>query len=72
MDFEKSNLQIDKIIDLFRNIIKFVDSVINSNNMKINIDYDRNKLNKLKFIFNEKIDYYLEVEEIINDIVLYG
>ena len=72
MDFEKSKLQqIDKITDLFRNVVKFVDSVINSNNMKLNIDYDRNRLNKLKSKFNEKIDYYyLQVKEIINDIVI--
>jgi len=67
MDFEKSKIdQKDKIMELYRNIDKFINSIINSNDMKLNIEYnDRitySKINKL-IISNNK---YNEIEKIIN------
>jgi RIO-like serine/threonine protein kinase len=72
MDFSKSKLnQISKAIDLFRNIDKFISSIINGNKMKINIDYDRNKLMSLKSIFNNIKNYYDEIEKIIDNMNIY-
>ena len=45
MDFEKSKLnQQNKINELVRNIDKLFTSIVNSNNMILDINYDRNKL----------------------------
>ena len=45
MDFEKSKLnQNNKIDDLIRNIVKFINSIVDSNNMIMILNYDRNKL----------------------------
>ena len=45
MDFEKSKInQIDKHNDLIKSLKTFTSSVINGINMKLNIDYDANKL----------------------------
>jgi len=72
MDYEKSRInEKDKIVDLIKNIDKFISSIITSNDMKLNIDYDRNKLISLKSILNESINYYDEVEKIINNMYLY-
>jgi len=72
MDYEKSKLnQINKSIDLFRNIDKFISSIINGNKMKINIDYDRNKLMSLKSKFNNIKNNYDEIEKIIENMNIY-
>jgi serine/threonine protein kinase len=72
MDFEKSKLhQKNKITDLIKNILKFITSIISTclkNDLIINIDI--NKVIKLKSIFIKNIDYYNELEKIINDIIL--
>jgi hypothetical protein len=71
MDFEKSKLyQQNKQTELIRNIDKLFTSIINSNNIKINIDYDRNKLMSLKSIFNNNINYYNEIENIIDNMTI--
>jgi len=71
MDFEKSKLhQKNKINDLIKNILKFITSIINTclkNNLFFNIDIK--KVIKLKSIFNENIDYYNELEKIIDDVI---
>ena len=70
MDFEKSKLNvINKYSDLFRGIIKLINSIIDNNKMKLNIIYDVSRLYKLKHIFNEKINFYDELDEIIDSIV---
>lgn len=76
MDFEKSKIkQNNNITDLMRNIIKFVNSIVDSNNMKMNLNYDRNKLFSLKSIFNTNtntnINYYDQIEKIIDDMYIY-
>lgn len=72
MDFEKSKLQQkNKITDLIKNIDKLFSSIINSNNMKLYIDYDRNKLIKFKSSFLDNINYYDEIELIINNMYIY-
>ncbi len=72
MDFEKSKLQQkNKITDLIKNIIKFLNSIIDSNKISINIDYDRNKLIKFKSSFHHNINYYDEIELIINNMYIY-
>ena len=71
MDFEKSKLnQINKADLLFKNIDKFITSVINSNNMKLNIFYNTSKLVKFKSVFNDNIDYYNELDIIINEMYI--
>ncbi len=76
MDFEKSKIkQNNNITDLMRNIIKFINSIVDSNNMKMNLNYDRNKLFSLKSIFNTNtntnINYYDQIEKIIDDMYIY-
>ncbi len=49
MDFSKSKLnQYEKFIDLVQNIDKLFANIIDNNNIKLNINYDRNKLMNLK------------------------
>ena len=69
MDFEKSKLnQNNRINDLVRNIDKLFTSIINSNNMKLNVNYDRNKLIALKT--SSTIDnFYNEINDIIDDMM---
>ena len=73
MDFEKSKLnQQNKITELFRNIDKFITSIIYNNNMKLNIFYDTTKLKKIKSTLIDEqhiIDYNL-FEKIINKLIL--
>ena len=72
MDFEKSKLQqINKITDLIKNILKFINSIVDSNNISFNIDYDRNQLIKLKSIFLDNVNYYDEIEQIIDNMKIY-
>jgi len=72
MDFEKSKLnQINKINDLIKNIIKFINSIVDSNKILINIDYDRNKLIKMKSSFLDNVNYYDEIELIIDNMNIY-
>ena len=72
MDFEKSKLhQINKINDLIKNIIKFINSIVDSNKILLNIDYDRNKLIKLKSSFLNDVNYYDEIELIIDNMSIY-
>ncbi len=72
MDFEKSKLnQKNKINDLIKNIIKFINSIVDSNKIKININYDRNKLISLKSSFLENINYYEKIDNIIECMNIY-
>ena len=72
MDFEKSKLaQKNKMRDVIANILKFITSLEYGNNIKLNFDYDRNKLNSLKSFFNENINYYEEFENIIDNMNIY-
>ena len=67
MDFEKSKLnQNNRINDLVRNIDKLFTSIINSNNMKLNVNYDRNKLIALKTSLTVD-NFYNEINDIIDD-----
>lgn len=67
MDFEKSKLnQQNNCTVLVRNIDKLFTSIINSNNMKLNINYDRNKLVSLKKLITTD-DFYFLIDEIIDD-----
>ncbi len=72
MDFEKSKLQQkNQITDLIKNILKFMTSIINTclkNDLIVNIEID--KIIKLKSIFNENINYYNELNDIIDNINL--
>lgn len=72
MDFEKSKLQQkNKITDLIKNILKFMTSIISTclkNDLIINIDIA--KVIKLKSIFNDDVDYYNELDNIIDNIDL--
>ena len=69
---EKSKLnQKNKITELIKNILKFITSIISTclkNDLIFNIDI--NKINKLKSIFNENINYYDELEKIIDDVII--
>jgi len=73
MDFEKSKLQQkNKITDLIKNILKFMTNIISTclkNDLIVNIDID--KVIKLKSIFNENINYYNELDNIIDNITLF-
>lgn len=70
MDFEKSKLdQKDKITDLIRNIDKLFYSIINSNNMILDIYFDRNKLIRLK-TFSSTNNFFNEIEKIINEMTI--
>ena len=70
MDFEKSKLnQYNQIYNFINNITKFMASIISTclkNKLEFNINIG--KINKLKSIFNEKINYYKELEKIIDDV----
>ena len=67
MDFEKSKLnQQNKINELVRNIDKLFTSIIYSNNMILDINYNRNKLISLK-ILSISSDFYIIIEQIIDD-----
>jgi hypothetical protein len=67
MDFEKSKLnQYNKISDLIRNIDKLFTSIINSNNMTLNINYDRNKLISLKTSLTIRT-FFDELDKIIEN-----
>ena len=72
MDFEKSKLnQQDKINVVMNNIIKFIASIVSTcikNELDFNIDIK--KISKLKSTFNENINYYNELEKIIDDVTL--
>ena len=65
MDFEKSKLnQKNKITELIKNILKFITIIISTclkNDLIFNIDI--NKINRLKSILNENINYYDELEK---------
>ena len=74
MDFEKSKLnQKNQITDLIKNILKFIMSIENvclKNDYFINID--KNKIISLKSPFNTcKINYYDEIENIIEQMYIY-
>ena len=72
MNFEKSRMnEKEKIVELIKNIYKFISSIVTSNDMKLNIDYDINKLISLKSILNDNKNYYDEIEQIINNMYLY-
>jgi len=67
MDFEKSKLnQNNKINDLVRNIDKLFTSIIYSNNMKLYVNYDRNKLITLKTL-SIIGNLYIEINDIIDN-----
>lgn len=71
-DFEKSKLnQKNKMRDVINNICKFITCLEYGNNIKLNFDYDRNKLSSLKSPFNENIDYYNEIGKIIDNMRIY-
>lgn len=71
MDFEKSKLnQKNKISDLIRGIDKLFTSVINSNNMELDLDYDRNKLVFLKSMLDTN-SFYNTIGEIIDEMTIY-
>ena len=67
---EKLNQQ-NKIRYVISNICKFITSLEYGNNIKLNFDYDRNKFNNLKSSFNENINYYDEIEKIIDNMNIY-
>lgn len=70
MDFEKSKLeQKNKITDLIKNILKFITSIISTclkNDLVIDVDIG--KIIKLKSIFVENVNYYDELDIIIENI----
>ena len=75
MDFEKSKFKTisnnnNNIKNLIFGLSKFITSIEYGNNIGLNFDYDRNKLNNLKSIFNENINYYDQIEKILDDIVI--
>jgi len=73
MDYEKSKInEKDKIHYVINDIKKLFSSIdIMSNiKIKINIDYDYNKLIRLKSVFIENINYYNEIDEIINSMII--
>ena len=68
MDFEKSKLNQNNKVDLLKNILKFIASVSSTclkNDLIFYID-----TSKLKSIFNEKYDYYDELEKIIDNMII--
>lgn len=73
MDFEKSKLnQKNKMRDVISNVCKFITSLEYGNNInQINFDYDRNKLNSLKSPFSEVVNYYEEIDKIIDNMKIY-
>ena len=71
MDFEKSKLhQIDNVNDLYRNIDKFITSIITGNNMKLNIEYDERITYRKLLFFMDTENYYDEIEKIIEKIYI--
>ena len=50
---------------------KFITSIEYGNNIKLNFDYDRNKLNSLKSSFSERTNYFDEIEKIIDHMNIY-
>lgn len=71
MDFKKSNLnQKNKIHQVIKSITKFISSIVDSNQIKININYDRNKIIKLKSICLFIDSYFTEMDKIIDCIYI--
>ena len=72
MDFEKSKLyQNNKITELIKNISKFITSISSTclkNDLFFNIDLK--KIYKLKSIIDINIDYYNELEKIIDEVII--
>jgi len=73
MDFEKSKLnQTNKPNELIKNIIKFITSIISTclkNDLILGIDI--NKIIKLKSLFLDNINYYVELEIIIDNMNIF-
>lgn len=72
MDFENSKLeQFNNINHLYRNINKFIMSIITSNNMELNIEYyDGITRDKMLFLMDSD-NYYDELEKIIDNMYIY-
>lgn len=72
MDFENSKLeQFNNINHLYRNINKFIMSIITSNNMVLNIEYyDGITHDKIKLLMNMD-NYYDELEKIIDNMYIF-
>lgn len=72
MDFEKSKIdKNNEISEVIRNILKFITSLTDVFlNKQIFQNIDTKKINKLKSIFLENINYYTELEKIIDDCYL--
>lgn len=67
MDFEKSKLeQQNKNVELIRNINKFISSIVSGNNMRLNIDYDANKIMNLKSNCDVN-SYYDCIDDVVNN-----
>lgn len=72
MDFEKSKTnEISNNIDLIRSFTKFFSSVADSSKISIRIDFDRNALTKLRRISTNNINFYNQIEIIVDDMQLY-
>jgi hypothetical protein len=72
MDFEKSKINQNNIIDLFRNIDKFITSIDNvCNKNGYFLDIDKKKIISLKSSL-EINNIYNEVESIINNMYIYN
>ena len=72
VDFEKSKLnQNNKITELIKNISKFISCIsITCLKNKLFFNIDLNKINKLKSILNPNINYYDELEKIIDEVII--
>jgi len=71
MDYEKSRInEKDKIHYVINDIRRLFNSISDMNSNKLNIDYDYNKLTRLKSVFLENINYYNEIDEIINSMII--
>jgi len=72
MDFEKSKLyESNEMTRFIRNIIKFFDSAISCYDTTRIIYYDKHSLIKLKDSPSNNIDFYNQIENIIDNMQLY-
>ncbi len=71
MDFEKSKInQKDKITYVIRDIQKLFNTLSDMCNNKLNIEYDYNKFTKLKSGFLTDVNYYVELNDIIDRMII--
>lgn len=71
MDFEKSKIgQKDKLTFVIKDIQKLFNTISDMSSNKLNINYDYNGLTKLKSEFLTNLNYYVELNRIIDGMII--